>query len=106
MTPFLAFATMSPVLRVLSRIDSILRRPGRRVARIALSEIKFVGQPEIDDAELALWFVTPNDWLGDLCPAQAMHAQLSLVQMAARLDRHVACGASATPVGASAHRRR
>lgn len=62
-------------------------------------------RPVFDDAELALWFVTPNDWLGDQCPATAMHVQLSLVLMAARLDRHVACGNSATAVGAAAHRR-
>ena len=80
--------------------------PATATAYPAMRPLLQVLRPVFDGTELALWFVTPNDWLGDLCPAQAMHAQLSLVQMAARLDRHVACGAVASPIGATAHRRR
>ena len=52
MTPFLVFATMSPVYAYTS-VFLILRWPRRSVARIALSQIKFVGQSQIDDAELS-----------------------------------------------------
>lgn len=45
-----------------------------------------------DDTELALWFVTGNDWLGGACPAQAMHTDLQAVRQAARSDRFVAVG--------------
>lgn len=56
--------------------------------RPLLSELQGV----FDDAELALWFVTPNDWLGGACPARAMHNFLPAVRMAARTDRYVAIG--------------
>lgn len=45
-----------------------------------------------DDAELAMWFVTPNDWLAGACPAQVMHTDLAAVRQAARSDRFVAVG--------------
>lgn len=49
-------------------------------------------QGVLDDVELALWFVTPNDWLGGACPARAMHHSLPAVRLAARTDRYVARG--------------
>lgn len=42
-----------------------------------------------EGAELALWFVTPNEWLEGLRPAQVLRSQLSEVRRAAR---HVADG--------------
>lgn len=47
-------------------------------------------RPVFDDLELALWFVTPNDWLGGARPAFAMHHSLPAVLQAARADRFVA----------------
>ena len=49
-------------------------------------------RPVFDDLELALWFVTPNDWLGGARPAFAMHHSLPAVLQAARADRFVAGG--------------
>lgn len=49
-------------------------------------------RPVFEDAELALWFVTPNDWLGGAQPASAMHQSLPAVLQAARADRFVAGG--------------
>ena len=80
--------------------------PATATAYPAMRPLLQLLRPVFDGTELALWFVTPNDWLDDQSPAQAMHARLSLVLMAARLDRHVACGAVASPIGATAHRRR
>jgi hypothetical protein len=45
-----------------------------------------------DDVELALWFVTPNNWLGGARPVSAMHHSLPAVMQAARADRFVAGG--------------
>jgi hypothetical protein len=45
-----------------------------------------------DDTELALWFVTGNDWLAGARPAQLMHTDLPAVRRAARSDRFVAVG--------------
>lgn len=45
-----------------------------------------------DDVELALWFVTPNDWLGGARPVHAMQHSLPAVLQAARADRFVAGG--------------
>lgn len=49
-------------------------------------------RPVFEDAELALWFVTPNDWLGGAQPASSMHQSLPAVLQAARADRFVAGG--------------
>lgn len=49
-------------------------------------------RPVFDDVELALWFVTPNDWLGGARPVSAMHHSLPAVLQAARADRFVAGG--------------
>lgn len=56
--------------------------------RPLLSDLRGV----FEDTELALWFVTPNDWLAGACPAQAMHEDLQSVRRAARTDRFVAVG--------------
>jgi hypothetical protein len=48
--------------------------------------------PVFEGAELALWFVTPNDWLGGARPVSAMHHSLPAVLQAARADRFVAGG--------------
>lgn len=56
--------------------------------RPLLAELRGV----FDDAELALWFVTPNEWLAGACPARAMHEDLPAVRLAARTDRYVALG--------------
>jgi len=56
--------------------------------RPVLSELRGA----FDDAELALWFVTPNDWLAGAAPAQMMHTDLQAVRQAARSDRFVAVG--------------
>ena len=44
------------------------------------------------DAELALWFVSSNDWLKGDQPAMAMHKNLPGVLHAARADRYLARG--------------
>lgn len=44
------------------------------------------------DAELALWFVTSNDWLEGDRPAMVMHKNLPGVLHAARADRFLARG--------------
>jgi hypothetical protein len=56
--------------------------------RPLMSELRGV----FDDVELALWFVTPNDWLDGRRPAHAMHQDLVGVRLAARTDRYVALG--------------
>lgn len=56
--------------------------------RPLLAELRGV----FDDAELALWFVTPNDWLDGRRPANAMLDDLPAVRLAARTDRYVALG--------------
>lgn len=48
-------------------------------------------RPVLDENDTALWFVTPNHWINDTCPAHAMHGNPQQVLMAARLDRQVAC---------------
>jgi hypothetical protein len=45
-----------------------------------------------DEAELALWFVSPNDWLAGDRPAMVMHKNLPGVLHAARADRYLANG--------------
>lgn len=49
-------------------------------------------RPVFDDVELALWFVTPNDWLAGARPVSAMHHSFPAVLQAARADRFVAGG--------------
>jgi hypothetical protein len=56
--------------------------------RPLLAELRGV----FDDAELALWFVTPNEWIEGRRPANAMHDDLPAVRLAARTDRYVALG--------------
>jgi hypothetical protein len=59
-----------------------------RAMRPLLSELRGA----FDDGELALWFVTPNDWLDGACPAHVMHTDIQAVRQAARSDRFVAVG--------------
>lgn len=42
-----------------------------------------------DEAQLALWFVSPNNWIGGNRPAMVMHKYLPAVLHAARSDRYV-----------------
>jgi hypothetical protein len=56
--------------------------------RPLLKELQGVFQ----DAELALWFVTPNPWLDGARPERAMHHDPEAVRIAARSDRFVALG--------------
>lgn len=46
----------------------------------------------LEGAELALWFVTPNEWLHGERPAVALRNMLPAVRQAARADRYVALG--------------
>lgn len=46
----------------------------------------------LDEAELALWFVSSNDWLKGDRPAMVMHQNLPGVLHAARADRYLARG--------------
>jgi hypothetical protein len=55
---------------------------------VVLSELRGV----LEGAELALWFVTPNEWLDGERPAVAMQTTLQAVRHAARADRYVALG--------------
>jgi hypothetical protein len=55
---------------------------------VVLAELRGV----LEGAELALWFVTPNEWLQGERPALAMHTRLPAVRHAARADRSVALG--------------
>lgn len=48
--------------------------------------------PVFEGVELALWFVTPNHWLGGARPVTAMRHSLPIVLLAARADRFVAGG--------------
>lgn len=55
---------------------------------LVLAELRGV----LEGAELALWFVTPNEWLHGERPALAMQNALQAVRHAARADRYVALG--------------
>ncbi len=48
--------------------------------------------PAFDDWSLALWFATPNSWLQERLPAQALQDDFPAVLQAARADRFVALG--------------
>ncbi|MDO9435258.1 antitoxin Xre/MbcA/ParS toxin-binding domain-containing protein [Hydrogenophaga sp.] len=56
--------------------------------QLALSELRDV----LSEEELALWFVTPNEWLDGQRPAQALRTRMAAVRHAARADRFVALG--------------
>ena len=60
-------------------------RPGVSALRADLQAV-------FDEIELALWFVTPNDWLGGARPALALRSDLPAELRAARADRYVARG--------------
>lgn len=55
---------------------------------VVLAELRDV----LEGAELALWFVTPNEWLHGERPALALQTTLQAVRYAARADRYVALG--------------
>lgn len=55
---------------------------------VVLAELRGV----LEGAELALWFVTPNEWLHGERPALALRGRLQAVRQAARADRYVALG--------------
>ena len=63
---------------------SILR-PGVASVLAELGEV-------YEGVELALWFVTPNNWLSGAQPAQVLRGNPEAVLQAARADRYVACG--------------
>lgn len=46
----------------------------------------------LSNVEMALWFVTPNEWLHGGLPAALMQTRLHTVRDAARADRYVALG--------------
>lgn len=48
--------------------------------------------PVIADWELALWFITPNDWLGDRMPIACVSSGSDAAHRAARADRFIAVG--------------
>lgn len=56
--------------------------------QLVLAELKGV----LDDLELALWFVTPNDWLEGRRPVHGVKNRMAALQRAARADRYVALG--------------
>jgi hypothetical protein len=45
-----------------------------------------------DDLELALWFVSPNAWLGHAAPVDLVNRDDETMLQAARADRFVAWG--------------
>ena len=64
--------------------DMCLRPEVARIARELAAAIA--------DWELALWFVTPNDWLGDQLPIACVSRYRDATLQAARADRFIAVG--------------
>ena len=59
------------------------------------SEVRHIAAelaPAFDDWSLALWFATPNSWLQERLPAEALEDDFPAVLQAARADRFVALG--------------
>ena len=69
------------------QLDVARRRPHPVVAAV-LAELHGV----FGEAELLLWFATPNLWLGDRTPAELIAIDARAVAGASRADRFVACG--------------
>jgi hypothetical protein len=65
-------------------VDMCMRPAVARIAR----ELAGV----LADWELALWFITPNDWLGNRLPIECVSADRDATLHAARADRFVAAG--------------
>ena len=65
---------------------------GTGVQHACMLRLLAVLRPVLDEHDTALWFVTPNHWINDQCPATTMHDNLPQALMAARLDRHIVCG--------------
>jgi hypothetical protein len=57
------------------------------VARVAQELTSFMA-----DWEVALWFVTPNEWLGDRLPIACVWKEGDATLQAARTDRFIATG--------------
>ena len=58
-------------------------------------EVRLVAQElgsEFDAWALAVWFSTPNAWLGDRSPAESLATDLAAVSEAARADRFALAG--------------
>ena len=83
----LAFAGPGGWLLPLFQFD-LSRGAVRACMQPLLAELRGV----FEEAELALWFVTPNTWLGERRPALEMQGNLAQVLRAARADRYVARG--------------
>ena len=47
---------------------------------------------DLNDWEMALWFVTPNSWLAGIAPVDALIRDPEAARQAARADRFVANG--------------
>jgi len=69
------------------QFDQVTATPKPSMAPV-LAELRGV----FDEAELALWFVSSNDWLKGDRPAMVMHQNLPGVLHAARVDRYLARG--------------
>jgi hypothetical protein len=48
--------------------------------------------PAFDDHDLAMWFASPNIWLQNVAPLDAIDGEPSAVLHAARADRFIAMG--------------
>jgi hypothetical protein len=60
----------------------------RPEVRVVIRELSGV----FDGWELASWFVSPNNWLGNMTPVAALTTLPAVVREAARVDRFIACG--------------
>jgi hypothetical protein len=60
----------------------------RRSVSAVLAELKGV----FDDWDLAIWFASPNDWLGEHAPLHVLPIDPHAVLQAARADRFIAQG--------------
>jgi len=69
----------------LARTSPSILRPGVAAVLAELDDV-------YEGVELALWFVTPNNWLSGAQPAHILRSNPEAVLQAARADRYVACG--------------
>lgn len=66
--------------------------PATATPKASMAPLLAVLRGVFDEAELALWFVSSNDWLKGERPAMVMHKNLPGVLNAARADRYLARG--------------
>jgi hypothetical protein len=66
--------------------------PATATPKPSMAPVLAVLHGVFDEAELALWFVSSNDWLKGDRPAMVMHKNLPGVLHAARADRYLARG--------------